>query len=345
MSSVESPSLPPEAAAAQLVFQLATGHILASAIRSVLIFGIPDRLAGGPRPVSDLAREAGASEDGLYRVMRALASVGVFEETAPRTFGLTLASRMLTSGPGTLHGLARWICDGAPMRAHAEMEYSVRTGKPAAEKVFGMPVFEYFAAHPDVSEIFNNGMTSFSAAVIPAVLEAYDFRGIRTLADIAGGHGRVLMSVLEKYPDMRGILVDLPHVIEGAKPQIAAARLAGRCEAVAGDFFTEVPAADAYIMKHIIHDWDDERCGVILGNIRRRLQGEKDGRVILLETVIPAGPAPDLGKVVDLEMLVMAGGRERTADEFTALFARNGFALTRIVPTASALSVIEARVA
>jgi len=346
MSTVDAaPAVPPEAAAAQLVFQLATGHIMASALRSALIFGIPDRLVDGPRPVADLAREAGANEDALYRVLRALVSVGIFEEPSPRTFALTLPSRMLMSGPGTLHGLVRWICDGAPMRAHAEMEYSVRTGKPAAEKVFGMAVFEYFAAHPELSEIFNNGMTSFSAAIIPTVLEAYDFSGITTLVDVAGGHGQVLTSILEKNPEMRGVLVDLDHVIAGARPKIAALGLADRCNAVAGDFFKDVPAGDAYVLKHIIHDWDDERAGAILKNIRARLAGQPNGRVILIESVIQQGPGPDLGKVVDLEMLVLPGGRERTADEFAALFARSGFALTRIVPTKSAVSVIEAKLA
>ena len=189
MSTVDTAAVPPEAAAAQRVFQIATGHIVASALRSALVFNIPDRLAAGPRPVADLARESGADEDALYRVLRALTSLGIFEETAPRTFGPALPSRMLQSGPGSLRGLVRWISDPMPMRAHGAMEHSVRTGKPAADHVYGMPVFEYFSQHPDISEIFNDGMTSFSAVIVPAVIEAYDFSGITTLVDVAGGHG------------------------------------------------------------------------------------------------------------------------------------------------------------
>jgi hypothetical protein len=346
MSTVtEQPSLPPEAAAAQLVFQFATGHIMASALRSALVFGIPDRLADGPRNVSALAADAGANEDALYRVLRALASFGIFVESSPRVFELNLPAQMLRQGPGTLSGLARWICDAMPMRAHAEMEYSVRTGRPAVEQVYGMPVFEYFAKNPAVSEIFNDGMTSFSAAVIPAVLDAYDFSGIGTLVDVAGGHGAVLTSILKRYPAMSGVLVDIDHVVAGGRANIEAQGLSGRCRAVAGDFFADVPAGDAYVMKHIIHDWDDDRAVTILENARKRLTDPASGRVLLLEAVIQNGPGPDPGKIVDLEMLVLPGGRERTADEFAALFTRAGLRLSRIVPTASALSVIEARVA
>ena len=345
MSTVDSPAMPPEAAAAQLVFQMATGHIMASALRSALIFKSPDRLVAGPRPVADLAREAGANEDGLYRVLRALASFGVFTESSPRTFELNLPARMLVRGEESLAGIARWMSDATPMRAHAEMEYSVKTGQPAADKVYGKPVFQHFSEHPEVSEVFNDGMTSFSALVIPTVLEAYDFSGIGTLVDVAGGHGQVLTSILRKYPAMQGILFDIEHVIAGARPKIEAMGLAGRCRTESGDFFKDVPAGDAYVMKHIIHDWDDERAVTILKNLVARMTDRKTGRVILLESVIQPLSGPDAGKLVDLEMLVMTSGRERTAEEFAAVFSRAGLRLERVVPTASALCVIEARVA
>jgi hypothetical protein len=186
-------------------------------------------------------------------------------------------------------------------------------------------------------------MTAFSATVAPAMLQAYDFSGIGTLVDIAGGHGMILASILRQYPAMRGILFDLEHVLAGNR--LAELGVGDRVQLASGDFFRAVPAGgDAYIMKHIIHDWDDEKAVVILRNIRTALQGKPDGKVILLETVIPPGNAPDMGKLIDLEMLLLPGGRERTADEFAALFARGGFELTRIVPTQSPLSVIEARV-
>jgi hypothetical protein len=200
-----------------------------------------------------------------------------------------------------------------------------------------------FATDAAFGTVFNDAMTSMSALAIPAALEAFDFGDIRVLVDIAGGHGRVLTSILQRYPAMRGVLFDMEHVIAGAGPLIGAAGVADRCTTVSGNFFTAVPAGgDAYIMKHIIHDWDDDRSLTILRNIHRVLEGVPNGRVILLESVIQPGNVPDFGKLIDMEMLLIPGGRERTADEFGALFARAGFDVTRIVPTASPLSVIEA---
>jgi O-methyltransferase domain len=234
-----------------------------------------------------------------------------------------------------------------PSQASAQLLLQIATGhfmagQPAAEKVTGMPVFEYLPRQPELGEIFNNAMTSFSRQVIPAALEAYDFSGIDLLVDVAGGHGAVLTAILQQYPNMRGVLFDLEHVIAGAGPLIQAARVQDRLKTEAGNFFTKVtPGADAYIMKHIIHDWDDERALKILGNIRKAMK--PGGRIILLESVLASSNEPDFGKLIDLEMLVMPGGRERTADEFRALFQRAGFTVTRIVPTKSPLSVIEAR--
>jgi hypothetical protein len=220
--------------------------------------------------------------------------------------------------------------------------HSVETGQPAAEKVTGMPVFEYLATQPELSKIFNDAMTNLSEMVIRAVLDVYDFAGIGVLVDVAGGHGAVLTQILNAYPRMRGVLFDLEHVVAGAQPRIDAMGLSDRCRTESGDFFTAVPAGgDAYIMKHIIHDWDDERAVRILRNIRTALGGKR-GRVILLDSVLEPGNAPDFGKIIDLEMMVMPGGRERTAEEFRGLFASAGFALTRIVRTESPLSIVEA---
>jgi hypothetical protein len=187
-------------------------------------------------------------------------------------------------------------------------------------------------------------MTNFSASLIPAVLDAYDFSGITTLVDVAGGHGEALVTILGRYPNMRGVLFDVDHVIEGATSRIAAMGLQNRCGTESGDFFTSVPrGGDAYLMKHIIHDWDDQRAGVILRNIRAALDGVARGKVILIESVIQPGNQADLAKVIDLEMLILPGGRERTADEFAALFASAGFEMTGITPTPSPVCVIEAR--
>jgi hypothetical protein len=328
---------------AQTVFQLATGYIISSALQTAVRLGVPDQLANGARSTAELAAATGANEDALYRVLRALAMVGVFDEIGSRRFALTPTSELLRSDRPGVRDMALWITSPFHFRVYSNAVDAVRTGRPAAEKTVGMPVFEYLARDRELSEIFNNAMTSFSATIMPAVLDAYDFGGISVLVDVAGGHGGILTAVLQKYPSMRGILMDVDHVIAGARPKIAAQKLQDRCEAVAGDFFEAVPAGgDAYIMKHIIHDWDDERASAILRNIRTALAGKRQGKVILLEAVIQAGNAPDLGKLLDLEMLMMPGGRERTAEEFRTLFARSGFEMTRIVATQSPLNVIEA---
>jgi hypothetical protein len=328
----------------QLLNQVALGYVLSASLNVALELGIADRLVDGPRSAADLASNAGVTEDGLYRVLRALASAGIFEERESRTFALNPPSRMLMQGPASLHGVGLWMTDPFHFRVYAELLHSVATGQPAVEKVTGMPVFEYFARQPKLSAVFNNAMTSWSGPTVAAALAAYDFSGIRVLVDVAGGHGQVLTSVLRQYPGMRGVLFELDHVIAGAAPLIGAAGVADRVETVTGDFFSAVPpGGDAYIMKNIIHDWDDDRAIAILKNIRTALGDRRDGRVILLEAVVPPGNQWDFGKLIDIEMLLMPGGRERTADEFSSLFARAGFELARIVPTESPLSVIEAR--
>jgi hypothetical protein len=325
--------------------QVALGYIVSAALHVALELGIADRLANGPRTVADLALDAEVHEDALYRVLRALASAGIFEEEEARTFTLNAPARMLVHGPASLYDVALWMTDPFHFRVYAEMLHSVTTGQPAVEKVTGMPVFEYFARDARLSAVFNNAMTSWSGPTIAAALKAYDFSGIRVLVDIAGGHGFVLASVLRQHPAMRGVLFDLDHVIAGAPSVIEAAGVLDRVELASGDFFQAVPhGADAYIMKNIIHDWDDDCSISILRNIRSAFGDQRDGRVILLEAVIPPGNQPDFGKLIDLEMLLMPGGRERSAEEFRSLFERAGFELARIVPTESPLSVIEARI-
>jgi hypothetical protein len=346
-SEATAPSLPPEVAATQLLFHIGTGYMASAALQTVLKLGIADHMSAGPTSVADLARKTSVNEDALYRVMRTLASLGIFDEVSPHTFALTLAGRMLQKKDSSFYNMGLWITSPFHFRVYANMLHSVTTGKPGADKVTGMPLFEYFAQpeNRELSEIFNNAMTGFSAQVGPAAVEAYDFSGIGTLVDVAGGHGMLLTSILQKYPGMRGILFDLPHVIEGARPVIEAAGVKDRCTTQSGDFFKEVPDGDAYIMKHIIHDWDDERAAQILRTIRPHLSGEPAGRVILLEAVLQPGNQPDLGKMIDLEMLMMPGGKERSEAEFATLFKSAGYALTRVVPTKSPLSIIEAKVA
>ena len=351
MSDVMTPAAaPPQdaaeaAAAAEHLFRIGTGYMLSRALQVAIELRVADHLAPGPRTAAELAKATGVNEDALHRVLRALASAGVFAEIEPRRFALTPPAALLRTGsPESLSPLLRWISDPFHFRVYADAMHSMKTAQPAVEKTFGVPVFEHFARDTELSAVFNDAMTTFSAIVVPGVLKAYDFTGVNVLVDVAGGHGAVLTSVLEAYPQMRGILFDLDHVVAGAEPRIERLGLKNRCQTVAGDFFAKVPAGgDAYIMKHIIHDWDDERARTILKNVRVALEGKPNGKVILLESVIEPGNAPDLGKLIDIEMLMMTGGRERTADEFAALFAASGFEMTRVVRTESPLSVVEAR--
>ena len=328
---------------AEQVMQVATGYMASSSLYVATALNVPDLLADGPKSAAELAKATGAKGDALNRILRVLASIGLFEQVKPGVYGLSPASQLLRKDvPGSLRGIAHFLADPMHFNIYANLMHSVMTGESAGEKTVGMPLFEYFAKHPDYSETFNDAMTSFSAPVAGAAVEAYDFSQYGTIVDVAGGHGEVLMTILKASPKSKGVLAEVGHVVEGAKPRIAAAGLADRCEAVECDFFKAVPTGgDAYVMKHIIHDWDDERASVILNNIRSAM-GNKRGKLLLLETVIPEGPEPHLGKFIDIEMLALPGGKERTAEEFKTLFASSGFELTNIVPTKSPLSVVEA---
>ena len=231
--------------------------------------------------------------------------------------------------------------EGWHLQPWNDIMYSVQTGRPSFDHIFGQPVFPYFGSHPKEAAIFNDAMTSFSASVVEAIIAGYDFSAIERIVDVAGGHGQLVSSILKANPRMKGILFDVPSVIEDATALLEAQGVALRCELATGDFFEAVPGGgDAYIMKHIIHDWDDERALKILRNCHRVMRA--GDRVLLVEMVVPEGNEPGPGKFIDLEMLLFTGGCERTETEYADLFARAGFELTRITPTQSPYSVIEA---
>jgi hypothetical protein len=325
----------------QHAMQMSLGFMVTAACRAALELNIAEQLAAGPKPVVELAHAGNVDEDALYRTLRALATVGIFTETAPRTFANTPASDVFKADhPSRVRDALVFMTNRMHFRAYGEFMHSVKTGKPAVEKAFGMPVFDYFPTDPESNREFNDAMTSMSAMVVPAVLETYDFSGLGTLCDIAGGHGFVLTSILEKHRDLKGILFDLEHVLVGGRERIQKMGIASRCEAVSGDFFKSVPAADSYVMKHIIHDWEESKALTILRNIHKAMRG--NGKVILIESVISGMNQPDLGKWIDLEMLAMPGGKERTEEEYRDLLAKAGFKLTRVVPNKSPLAVIEA---
>jgi hypothetical protein len=331
----EASSAPAGVPAEALLTQIMLGSLASQVLYVAAKLGVADHLVNGPKHVDELAKATESDAPSLYRVLRALASLGVFTEQRDRVFAMTPAADPLRSDvPNSLRDVAIFWGEDWHWEVWGKILYSVRTGKSAWAQMHGEDVFAYFQRNPEAGAIFNRAMSSFSGLATKAVVDAYDFSGIHTVIDIAGGHGRLLAGILEAYPSMRGILFDMPHVIEGADS-------VSRCEYVSGDFFVSVPSGgDAYIMKHIIHDWDDERALTILRNVRQAMK--PDARVLLVEALIADGNNQDFGKLLDIEMLVSPGGKERTAAEYEELFARAGLRLTRIVPTKSPYSVIEA---
>ncbi len=324
----------------ELLMQFGTGYLPAACINVAARLRLADSLAVGPKHVSDLAKAAEVNEDALYRVLRALASIGVFSETAPRNFINTPVSELLRSGTnGSARDMVLWMSDQFHFRVYGELMHSVKTGEPLVKKVTGFDAFEYFARDKAEGDVFHAAMSSFSEIEAPAILEAYDFSGLGTLADVAGGHGMLLGGILQKHLDLRGVLFDLPDVVAAAHSRIESLGLSSRCQVLGGDFFESVPAADSYVMKHIIHDWDDARAITILKNCLRAMRG--NGKVIVIDLVIAPGNEPHFGKWLDLEMLTMPGGRERTEAEFGALFAEAGLRLNRVIPTKAPSRIIE----
>ena len=330
--------LPPDAHLLQLAF----APMVAQALYVTAKLGVADHLAEKPLPINELAARTQTHERALYRMLRSLASAGIFAETDAKVFALTPYAELLRSDvPNSLRNGIIFMGEEWHWRVWSDMLYSVQTGKPAWGHVHGAEVFDYFAANPEQAEIFNRAMTDGSISIAPAVTEAYDFSGFKTLADIAGGHGYLLAQVLKAFPALQGVLFDVPPVIDGAGALLEKEGVAARVEKVAGDFFASVPrGADAYMMKHIIHDWDDERAVKLLSNIQAAMPD--DGKVLIIETVVPAGNEPHYSKLLDLEMLVSPGGVERTAEEYGELLSAAGLRLTRIIPTASPYSIVEA---
>jgi len=330
---------PPALSPSDRLMQLASGAWVTQMIHVAAELGVADHLASGEKPVEELAEACGAGTDGLFRLLRGLASLGIFQETAPRQFALTPLAELLRSDhPHSMRMVGRLMGDEHYL-GWADLLHSVRTGEGAFRHRYGMSVFEWYQQNPDRGAIFDGAMGDHSRAQIDALLTAYDFSGITHLVDVGGGRGLLLQKVLAAYPALQGIVFDQPQVVA---PVVVPPELAGRLSVQGGDFFAAVPAgADAYLLKHIIHDWGDDACLLILEHIRAAMA--PGARVLLVEQVIPPGNAPFPGKLLDLNMLVMTeGGRERTPTEYASLLGKAGLSLQRIVPTPSPVSVVEA---
>lgn len=322
--------------------QMLTGFWVSQLIYVAARLGIADLLAAGPRTAGELARASGTHADSLHRMLRALASLGVFRELDGGRFELTAAAEPLRSDvPGSQRAMALMMGE-EHYQAWGQLLYSVQTGRTAFEKIYGQGIFDYLGDHPEQGAVFDAAMLAVHGRESNAMLAAYDFSGFGTLADVGGGNGSTISTVLLAHPRLRGILFDLPAVVERARPRLAAAGLAERCQTVGGSFFEAVaPGAEAYLLRHIIHDWDDAQSLQILRNIRRVIPPH--GKLLVVETVIPPGNDPGFGKLLDINMLVIPGGRERSEAQYRDLYRQAGFELTRIVPTAAEVSVIEGK--
>jgi hypothetical protein len=324
------------------LLELLMGKLVSDAICAAAELGIADHLGDVPATSDELAQKAGVDGPTLYRLMRALTTVGIFLETEHGVFGHTDLSRPLRSdAPDSIRPTALMV--GSPWHRGAweRLGSSVRTGQCSFEIAFGKGLFEFLGGHPDAAGIFGAAMTSLAAPTNAAIVSAYDFSRCGTIVDVGGGRGTLLSAILSRHPDVKGILFDSAHVLGEAKAQLEAAQVAHRCSTAEGSFFESVPkGADIYILKHVVHDWTDERAVTILANCARAMS--TSGKVLVVERLVPNGNEPGIAKLLDLDMLVLAGGRERTENEMAHLFLRSGLKLTRAIPTQVGVSIIEA---
>jgi O-methyltransferase/methyltransferase family protein len=321
---------------------LSQGTIISTSLALAAELGIADLVADGPRSSEELAQATSTHPQSLYRLLRLLCSIGVFTENQTDSFAQTPLSECLRTGvPGSMRSWLRMIGLKIRYHTHGEALYSIKTGEPAFKQVSGMEFFDYLAVHPDEAEIFNQAMNDMGKVIAAAVAKSYDFSGIGKIIDVGGGLGTLTAAILQKYPEMTGILFDSPHVAESARESIASAGLSHRCEVVGGNFFKSVPAGcDAYILRWIIHNWDHERAITILRNCREAM-GERS-RLLLIESVIPTGNEFHPGKFLDYIMLTAHSGKERTEEEYDSLLREVDLRLNKVVPTGTHLSIIEA---
>jgi hypothetical protein len=322
-----------------------TGAWVSRAIYTATKFGIADVLSDGPRSAEEIAGEIGANPDAVRRLLRMLASRGVFSQRTDGRFGLTpMADALRADAPASVHGIVLFFGHPNHWEHWGHLPYSVQTGRPSVDALRGKPMFEWLEDEPEFAAAFNEGMTSASNTEIEPVLAAYDFSRFSTVVDVGGGHGRLLAAILRKAPRARGILFDAPSVVAGAPTVLDAAGVADRTAVVSGSFFESVPSGgDAYVLKHIVHDWDESKALEILRNVRSAMAA--NSKVLVIETVIPDDDREHLSKLLDLEMLVVSTGKERTAAEYTQLLQHAGFRNTRVIPTVGPASVVESEAA
>jgi hypothetical protein len=336
--SVPPQDLPPHA---QLIQMFAASWVSAT-LYTAASLGLADHLAAGPKSAAELAAVTGTHAPTLHRLMRTLAGLGILSEQQEQRFALTtLGEALKTGAPGCARSTLLAFGGQAFWRSWEGMLHSVQTGETGFEKIHGVPVFDYLAQHPEQAAHFSEAMVGFHGAEPPAVAAAYDFSGFRTVVDVGGATGNMLAAVLSRHAGPRGVLFDRPHVVRDALPLLKAHGVESRVAIEEGNFFEAVPAGgDAYVLSHVIHDWNEDQCLTILGHCREAIK--PDGRLLIVETVLPTGDTPHQGKVQDMVMLVVPGGQERTEAEYVTLLEKARFRLNRVVPTDSVVSVVEA---
>jgi O-methyltransferase domain/Dimerisation domain len=338
LSKTETP--PPHA----LLVQMATAHWVSHIVYVAAKLGLADHLVR-PKRADELAGPTNTDAPSLYRLMRTLAHLGLMTEDGAQHFSLTpLGDALKTGAPGAARAAILTLASPMMLRGWEHLLHSVQTGKSGVEQSLGMPLFDWLAKHPEEASLFSETMVSFHGAEPPAVAEAYDFSRMTTIVDVGGATGNLLTAILARYPGSRGILYDLPHVVRDAPTLIQARGVADRITIEAGSFFDRVPGnGDAYLLSHIIHDWSEDQCLTILSHCRRAMKSAS--RLLIIEMVLPSGDTPHPGKMLDMMMLVGPGGQERTEAEYRTLLDKAGLRLTRVVPTASAVSIVEAALA
>jgi len=336
---VLSPAVTPELQ--QQMMQMMTGGMASQSIAVAAELGIADHLSKGAQTAEQLASATQVKSDKLFRLLRFLASLGIFQQHADSTWSSTpLADTLRSDRPGSMRAGARMMGRMSSVTPH--MLENVRSGRCAYNLAFGKPIFEDLAQKPEDAAVFDAAMNSFHGPETDAVLNAYSYEGVSVLADIGGGLGGVMSATLQRYPAMRGILYDQAHVIERAEQSMKSTGVSERCTFSSGNFFASVPSgADAYSVRHIIHDWTDELCIKILGNVRKVIP--QSGRLLIIEAVVPEGNDPSPSKLFDMFMMIFPDGLERTEAQFRSILEASGFRLESITPTQSPVSVIDAR--
>lgn len=339
--SAQPAAIPPHV---QLI-QMATGCWVSRIVSTAANLRIADHLANGPKSAEEIARLTGTNARAMHRFLRTLASFGILTHDEDRKFALTqLGEALKSDAPGSARSTILTMAGPLMWKAWEEFQYCLETGETAMEKVYGVPLFDYLAQHPELASQFSEAMVGIHGAEPPAVAAAYDFSTRGIIVDVGGATGNMLAHILARYPAPRGVLFDRPHVVADAPAFLRARGVESRVRIEQGSFFESVPGGgDAYILSHIIHDWNEDQCLTILRNCRNAMK--PGARLLIVEFVLPEGDEPHFGKLADMVMLAIPGGEERTALEYGSLLAQAGLKMTRVVPTGSDVSIVEAQIA